>query len=218
MTTTEADDVEAIARKIQAEAGGFTGGPVEHFESIGRYTLESLEQCGMTPESRVLDVGCGALRLGYWLVRYLDPDRYCGLEPTKRYVEIGLKYAVGPELEAQKRPRFDYNGDFDFSPFGVKFDFMVARSIFSHASPNMIGKAMESFRDNSSDKAVMLASYNRLKRAESGDVVDVLQRGEWSWRKYSPGFLQNMARERGIKAEDFREPFNKQVWLKLTKG
>jgi SAM-dependent methyltransferase len=210
--------VEEIAQLIAVEAGGFTGGPVEQFEAIGRFTLDSLQQCGMTPSSRVLDVGCGALRLGYWLIRYLGPDCYFGLEPNKRYVEVGVKYAVGPELEAEKRPRFEHNGEFDFSPFGVKFDFAVARSIFSHASPGMIAAAMESFRDNSADGAVMLASYNRVKRADRDDVVDVRQKGEWSWRKYSTRFLQDMARERALKAEDFGEPFNKQIWLKLTKA
>lgn len=217
MTAGQAS-VEEIARLISVEAGGFTGGPVEQFEAIGRFTLDSLQQCGMTPSSKVLDVGCGALRLGYWLIRYLGPDCYCGLEPNKRYVEIGVKYAVGPELAAEKRPRFEHNGDFDFSPFGVKFDFAVARSIFSHASPGMIATAMESFRDNSADDAAMLASYNRVRRADGDDVVDVHQRGEWSWRKYNTRFLQDMARERGLKAEDFGEPFNKQVWLKLTKA
>ena len=213
----EQASIEEIARLISVEAGGFTGGPVEQFEVVGRYTLESLQACGMTPSSKLLDVGCGALRLGYWLIRYLDPDCYCGLEPSRRYVDVGLKYAVGPELQAEKRPRFEYNGDFDFSPFGVKFDVMVARSIFSHASPAMIGKAMDSFRDNSAPGAVMLASYNRVKRADKGDVIDLLQRGEWSWRRYSSPFLQNLAREHGLKGEDFGEVFNKQVWLKLTK-
>jgi len=209
--------VEDIARRIQAETGGFTGGPVESFTKVGRYTLESLQRCGMTPDSNLIDIGCGALRLGYWLVRYLGPGRYFGLEPSKRYVEIGLRIAIGPELAEEKKPRFDYNGDFDFTKFGVPFNFAVARSIFSHASPRMIGQAMDSFRDSAAPGGVMLASYNRMNKGRQ-EVVDVKERGgEWSWRRYAPAYLQQMASERGLAAEDFEEPFNGQVWLKVTK-
>jgi SAM-dependent methyltransferase len=216
---TSTDSIEDIARRIASEAGGFTGGPIERFGDVGRHTLKSLKFTGLKRDSYVLDVGCGVLRLGYWLIRYLQPDRYCGIEPNPKYVEIGLKHAIGPELAAAKRPRFDGNTDFDFSRFGIKFDFVVARSIFSHASPEMVCRTLESFRDNSSADGVMLVSYKPLSKDNIGArVIDLKQKsGDWSWRRYGKAHLQRLARERDLFAANFGKPFNGQVWLRVSK-
>jgi len=218
MLELETPSIEEVAKRIAEATGGFTGGPVERFGEVGQQTLKALKRAGLSRYSYVLDVGCGALRLGYWLIRYLQPDRYCGLEPVPKYVEAGLQHAIGPELAAIKRPRFDHNSQFDFSSFGVKFDFVVARSIFSHASPEMIGRVLDSFRDNSSDDATLLVSYNRLLSTERGKrIVDVKKHGEWSWRRYGKPYLQDLAKERGLRAGHFGKPFSGQVWLHVTK-
>ena len=213
------ESLQEVARKIAEATGGFTGGPVEAFGKIGRYTLESLQTVGLRPEHTVLDVGCGTLRLGYWLVRFLDPDRYFGLEPNKGYVRIGLEHAIGPELAAEKRPRFDYNESFDFSPFGVHFDFVVARSIFSHASPRLVVRALESFRDNTSENAVMLASYKATTKADGdAEMINLKPHaGDWGWHRYSTAYLLRLAAERGLFAAKFGNPFNGQVWLHLSR-
>lgn len=211
--------MEDIARRIAEETGGFTGGPAEKFGDVGRHALESLQQSGLVPDCNVLDVGCGALRLGYWLIRYLNPDRYFGLDPVKKYVDAGLKHAIGPELSAEKRPRFDYNGEFDFSPFGVKFDFVVARSIFSHASPPLVCRALDSFRENAAPNGIMLASYIQTTKDDGdAEVVNIKQKGgDWAWRRYATSYLQKLARERGLTAGKFGKPYNYQVWLRVSK-
>jgi len=213
------DAIDQVARRIAQETGGFTGGPVHRFGETGRYALDSLKQNGLEKNSFVLDLGCGALRIGYWLVRYLDAERYCGIEPQRPHLDAGIRYAIGPELAAEKRPRFDYGEDFDFSVFGVKFDFVVARSIFSHTSPQMIRRALESFRDNSADRGIMLASYKHTRRSDGGaDVVDIHNTGEeWTWRRYAPSHIHGLARECGLAADDFGKKYNGQVWLRVSK-
>jgi SAM-dependent methyltransferase len=208
-----------VAQKIAKATGGFTGGGTERFEEIGRFTLESLQYNGLTPKSRVLDLGCGTLRLGYWLIRFLEPDCYFGLEPAQKFVSAGLKYAVGRKLASAKRPRFHYSGNFDFSVFDVKFDYVVARSIFSHASADMVRAAMDSFCKTAAPGAVMLASYKPTKDID-GDVdeVNLGEKDNWSFRRFRPEFLYAMARERGLAADDFGEIVNGQIWLRLRNG
>ena len=216
---TGSSSLSEIAERIASATGGFTGGGAHRFEEIGRFSLQSLQENGMVPDSRVLDLGCGTLRLGYWLIRFLDADRYFGLEPAKKFVDAGLKYAIGPELEVAKRPRFHYARDFDFSVFGVKFDFVVARSIFSHAAPDMVRAAMDSFRDTGTPGAVMLASYKPGKKVDGdADEVNVGGKGDWSLRRYRREFLYGLARERGLAADDFDKIVNGQIWLRLRKG
>ena len=55
------------------QQGIFSGGPPQLFESAGRLQLATLVREGLYPYSRLLDVGCGCLRAGYWLIRLLDP-------------------------------------------------------------------------------------------------------------------------------------------------
>jgi SAM-dependent methyltransferase len=114
--------------------GIFTGGPPHLFESGGRLQLSTLVREGIWPSSKMLDIGCGCLRAGYWIVHLLNPGCYFGIEPNEKMLQAGIERVIGPELRAAKRPRFDTNDRFDFSVFGEKFDVFLARSIWTHAS------------------------------------------------------------------------------------
>ena len=74
-------------RVLELAKTTFLGGPADDFERVGRLGFTVLLQEGLRPSSRVLDVGCGALRLGYWLLRFLDPGRYFGIDPVLVRVE-----------------------------------------------------------------------------------------------------------------------------------
>jgi len=63
---------------------GFLGVPVETFELGGRRHLITLLNEGLNPESKLLDVGCGCLRIAYWLARFLDTGCYYGIEPARQ--------------------------------------------------------------------------------------------------------------------------------------
>ncbi|HYM54637.1 MAG TPA: class I SAM-dependent methyltransferase, partial [Solirubrobacteraceae bacterium] len=123
----------------------FLGGPKRDFEQVGRLCLEVLLRERLRPSSRVLDVGCGALRVGYWLMRFLDTGCYYGIEPNRKMLETGLEELVEPEVVERAGARFAYNDDFDLSVFGEQFDFVLARSIWTHASKVQIRALLSSF-------------------------------------------------------------------------
>ena len=138
---------------------GFLGVPVETFEQGGREQLIALLNEGLTSESKVLDIGCGCLRVAYWLVRFLDPGCYFGIEPASVRVDCGLQNLFTPEEIKLKQPRFDFNADFDSSVFGVKFDFFLARSIWTHAGKRQIEVTLDAFVRDSASTGIFLASY-----------------------------------------------------------
>lgn len=111
------------------------------------------------PDSKILDVGCGCLRAGYWLIRLLDSGCYFGIEPHAKMLQAGIDHCLTPALQELKRPRFDTNDRFDFSIFGVKFDVVLARSIWSHASKNQIKAMLDSFAQHANPNAFFLTSY-----------------------------------------------------------
>jgi SAM-dependent methyltransferase len=179
------------AAQLQA-VGGFIASPLDYFESSGRLQLATLITHGLYPSSKVLDVGCGSLRAGYWLMNFLEPGRYFGIEPRAHEVEQGLKYIVEPELVEYARPRFAHNDDFDLTVFGTKFDFVLARSIWSHASKAQIESMLDSFLDATNPDAVLLSSYLPASR-----LPDAIREPLYTGLRRTPGIVRRLRDIRG---------------------
>ena len=95
--------VQSKAAEMMAQHG-FVGVPLESFERGGRSHLATLLLEGLNPESKLLDFGCGVLRVAYWLVCFLDAGNYYGIEPARQRVEYGMRYLFTSEELKLKRP------------------------------------------------------------------------------------------------------------------
>lgn len=137
----------------------FYGVPAKNFELSGREQFIYLLQAGLTPQSKVLDIGCGVLRAGYWLIHFLDPDCYCGIEPHQGRLDLGRNQILEPQVLQCKRPRFDTNADFDASVFSEQFDFFLAYSIWTHAPKKQIQLMLENFVRYTRPNAAFLLTY-----------------------------------------------------------
>jgi hypothetical protein len=217
-------DFLALARAIEAESGMYSGGPDSYFGAVGRDTLINLLTVGLAPDSNLLDFGCGALRLGYWLVRFLDADRYHGIEPTGAMLNAGKKLAIGPDLIEAKRPKFDTNYRCDMSVFGISFDFVVARSILTHTTPSMMRHILFSFSENSAPGGVMLASYWNAEAGIEGPVMDNIPISDpWDFvevTKYTLPRIVKMASafRLSVRELEITEKINEQTWLEFRRG
>jgi SAM-dependent methyltransferase len=78
-----------------------------------------LRRFGMQAHDRLVDYGCGSLRVGAHFIRYLQHDRYFGLDVTMDFIELGIA-EIGDELIREKRPRF---GPLEEGPIGEAADF-----------------------------------------------------------------------------------------------
>ena len=157
--------IQDLGREMM-DRHGWLGVSVPTFEQAGREQLIALLGEGLVPESKLLEFGCGCLRIAYWLVRFLDPGGYHGLDSARRRVEIGLDCLFTPQERAIKQPRFDFNPDFDSSVFGVPFDFFLARSIWSHACKRQIEAMLDAFVRDSRPSSVFLTSYFPAEAAD----------------------------------------------------
>ena len=206
-----------------AAAAGFLGVPVEDFAREGRLQLATLLRLGLHPASKVLDLGCGCLRAGYWLIHFLEPGGYCGIEPRCDRVEAGLTQLLEPGLAACKEPRFDFNPDFDSSVFAERFDFFLARSIWTHASKPQIRRMLDAFLRDAAPGAVFLTSYlpagsegpdyqgtSWVGTSHECDVPGVV--------RHSLAWIQAECAERGLAAEERpADDFGGQRWLVLRR-
>jgi hypothetical protein len=151
--------VTSVQQRAQnLDAGTFFGVPIAGFENAGRQQLILLLMNGLEPDSKIVDLGCGVLRAGYWLIHFLDAGCYHGIEPHRERLETGVSTILEPELLREKRPRFDTNSAFDTAVFGTKFDFFLAYSIWTHASKQQIAVMLDNFVRDSTPGAVFLTS------------------------------------------------------------
>jgi SAM-dependent methyltransferase len=154
----EPGTLQARSERLAEEV--FLGGPARDFERVGRLCVDVLLREGLSPSSRVLDFGAGALRVGYWLMRLLDPGCYFAIEPNREMLKVGLERIVEPDVLARAGASFDHNDRFDFSVFGESFDFVLARSIWTHASKSQMAVMLASFARSAAPGGVLLATYH----------------------------------------------------------
>lgn len=106
----------------------------------------------------LLDIGCGSLRGGRFLMMYLLQNHYFGVEPEKWLIEDGIKFEVGKDLINLKKPTFDYNSDANLGVFDKQFDFILAHSIFFHANKSWIEKCLKEAQKVLKDDGIFMAT------------------------------------------------------------
>jgi hypothetical protein len=216
MTTTVQRRAEAL------DPNTFFGVPIPGFDRGGRTQLILLLMAGLEPGSKVIDLGCGVLRGGYWIVHFLDPGCYHGIEPHAGRLQTGLDRILTSATVSAKRPRLATNAEFDTSVFGEKFDFFLAYSIWTHASKRQIEMMLDRFVSDSTGDGVFLTSVLPA-RAWQRDY-----RGErWfgtSHESSSPGcirhrlsWIRRACGRRNLFLQSLGRELDGQVWLHISR-
>src|SRR5262245_8442272 len=107
-------------------------GPPLQYDFMGETQFQLLCALGLSAEHSLLDFGCCSLRAGLFFIMYLEPGRYCGIDPNKWLIDDAIANQTGQDFIQIKKPRFDYNDQFQVDVFSTRFDFILAQSIFSH--------------------------------------------------------------------------------------
>ena len=211
--------ITEIAKKIDAQI--FTGGPVNSFEEAGKLQLITLLKCGLIPSSKVLDVGCGALRGGYWMIKFLNKDCFFGIEPNETMLQIGINEFFTAEELNEKNPRFDHNDQFDLTCFDTQFDFVHARSIWTHTSTQQIDAFLDSFKKVAHPDSLLLTSYlriNLLKKEYKGDdwIGISHESDEKGIARYSFKTIKKICDKHGLSCKELPfDVYNSQIWIAI---
>lgn len=134
-------------------------GPPGRYDLIGASQFALLYMMGLREQHRLLDIGCGSLRLGRMAIPYLLEGRYFGIEPEAWLIDEGFARELGEDARALKTPRFDTNSDFRADVFGERFDFMIAQSVFSHTTAAMARNALDRLGPSLADGGLLLTNW-----------------------------------------------------------
>jgi len=118
-------------------------GPQEDYDLMGASQFALLFREGLRESHRLLDIGCGSLRAGRFLIPYLGVGNYIGVEPSAWLIEQAIENEIGNDLVRIKRPTFLRNDSFQYEELLPRsFDYILLQSIFSHTSVVLLHRAL----------------------------------------------------------------------------
>jgi SAM-dependent methyltransferase len=134
-------------------------GPPKDYDLISAMVFNLITCIGLRQHHKVLDIGCGSLRVGRLLIPFLNKGNYVGIEPNKWLVTQGIKNEVGKDLIRIKEPVFSFQSSLVEFKKPLAADYAIAQSVFSHCGVDLITKWLEEVSRNLKDTGVFLATF-----------------------------------------------------------
>ena len=119
----------------------------------GRWVETALHQMqvlldeGLDPPHRLLDIGCGCLRLGHRAVAYLQPGHYWGTDASHGLMLRGWEQELDADLQAKlPQEQLLADADFAFPDLTPAIDFAICWGVFTHLPAAMLQPALHNLR------------------------------------------------------------------------
>ena len=140
---------------------GYVGGM---WEEIGKLQFDFLLSEGLRPDSYLLDIACGSLRLGVKAIPYLERSHYLGIEKESGLVKAGLEKELDPKIRLEKQPHVVISDSFEFEKLGQKADSAIAQSLFTHLPSSLINLCFKKLYPWLEDDGVFYATFHETER------------------------------------------------------
>lgn len=179
-------------------------GDSKNYKKIGLLVYNLLLKLGLQKHHNLLDIGCGSLRVGIHLINYLEQSHYHGIEPNAWLVD----YMIKNDIKNLKQAKFNYNFGFDLDVFNKRFDFILANSIFVHASESQIKKCLSELPKVMHEDSIFV--FNFFEGEDN-------KKADWSYPEavtYSIDKMKELLKEFNYEFFDFDYPSSPK-WVKV---
>ncbi|OEK05229.1 class I SAM-dependent methyltransferase [Roseivirga misakiensis] len=134
------------------------------WHEYAKWQINAVKEIGLTPEHRLLDIGCGPLRFGMEAINYLEDGNYHGMDPYTPYINLGK--LLCDEAGLEKNYTVEQSENFEFSLFKTKFDFAIAQSVFTHLSRSQVKTALSNLKEVMAKGGKFLFTNIDIKNAQ----------------------------------------------------
>lgn len=118
------------------------------WDETARAQMAALVDEGLTPRHRLLDIGCGCLRLGHRAVAFLDPGNYWGTDASAALMARGWETELTPALQSRlPRGQLVEDAAFAFPGLPGDIDYAIAFGVFTHLPAAALRPALVSLRE-----------------------------------------------------------------------
>jgi len=103
----------------------------DKWDALGKLQFDFCIERGLTPDIKLIDIGCGCFRAGVHFIRYMG-NNYYGIDRHKELIDAGIEVEAPKHGLIANKENFFVTKDFDLSPFNVTFDMGLCNSVFTH--------------------------------------------------------------------------------------
>jgi SAM-dependent methyltransferase len=184
------------------------------WDRLGALQFEFLREAGLAPNHSLLDIGCGTLRAGYRLIRYLDTNCYTGIDISPKAIAYARALVHEEALEI-KCPQLILCTDkiLNFCEFGRHtFDFILAHSVFTHLMPQHIEECFRHIGAVMAERTQFFFTFKPAKEITREGLKDF---------GYPERFFHELAKRYSLVISDPQHEYNhprQQRMLLLTRS
>lgn len=133
----------------------------DQFNEMGQEHFDYLMSKKLQPDHVFLDVGCGGLRTGQFIIPYLDNNNYFGLDRMPELIEFGLNNVLSAEIVFEKQPKFSVNDNFNCDFVDKPVDVAWCQSLMSHLSKDDITSCLSNIKNIMAPSGKIFFTYFR---------------------------------------------------------
>jgi SAM-dependent methyltransferase len=185
----------------------------EQWLEFGQMQFSYLVKHGLKPGDHILEIGCGNLRAGRLLIKYLDAGHYHGIDISPEIL-LSAQQVIADDQLQPKVPQLTLVTDltFGFLPAGY-FNVVHANSVFTHCPIEIIEQCIASVGRIMAPDAIFDFTFYR-----SADEEYQVHHEDFYYRTDT---LVALAARHGLTArlmEDWVDPWDHQAKLRLTQA
>jgi cyclopropane fatty-acyl-phospholipid synthase-like methyltransferase len=131
------------------------------WDEIGQKMMKVCIENGLQPDMKLLDVGCGPLRVGTKLINYLNKGNYYGIDSNENYLNIGINEVLIDDNLTEKTSieNFTITSTFNNEHFNTCFDMILVSGVFTHLTLNHFIFFMEKIKNTTKLGSKILATF-----------------------------------------------------------
>lgn len=188
------------------------------WDEIGELQYQFVKKKGLSPQHRLLDVGCGCLRGGINFMKFLEKGNYYGFDVNESFIKAG-KIEIKNKGLIDKEPNLLVNDNFDFDLYGESFDVALALSVFTHLPINNIIHCLLAIKTVLKDEGTFYATFfeapedGHIKPLQHtpGDIITYYNKNPYHYSFEELSWMADIAGMRVDKETDWKHPRNQKM-------